>query len=268
MAKQTPEPPVKTAAAEEETGSVIRAPAVARAAAVLRLLAGNRTGLGVTEIARRVELVPSTCFHVLRALVDEGFVAFDPINKTYRTGAGLIALVREAMAASEYPKVVQPWLDELVAKHHVTAIAVELDRRDRLVVVALSRSDALVSLHVNVGSRFLALTSATGRCIAAARNATKAELKKEFEGLRWEKAPRFEEWYADVERAKIEGVAVDRSSYIRGLTVMSSLIPQHVSAPTRGIAMVGFDHQMTERALRAIKDDLLHAVRSVATSVS
>ena len=54
-----------------------RAPAVARAATVLRLLAGEAAGLGVSEIARRVGLVPSTCLHVLRALVEEGFVDFD-----------------------------------------------------------------------------------------------------------------------------------------------------------------------------------------------
>lgn len=266
--KRTSEPGVATSEAEDEPASVNRAPAVSRAAAVLRLLAGARAGLGVTEIARRIELVPSTCFHVLRALVDEGFVAFDPVNKTYRTGTGLITLVREAMAASDYPKVVQPALDDLAANHHVTAIATELDRRERMVVVALSRSDGLVSLHVNVGSRFPALISATGRCIAAARNLPKAELRKQFDTLRWEKAPRFEDWYAEVEQAKVEGVAVDRGSYIRGLTIMSALVPQDVNGPTRGIALVGFDHLMTERSLRPIKNNLLQAVQMVATRLT
>src|ERR1700756_3104689 len=70
-----------------------RAPAVSRAASVLRCLAGEQSGLGVSEIARRVGVVPSTCLHVLRALVDEGFVAFDAQEKTYRTGVGLLTLV-------------------------------------------------------------------------------------------------------------------------------------------------------------------------------
>jgi DNA-binding IclR family transcriptional regulator len=245
--------------------STNRAPAVSRAAAVLRLLASERSGLGVTEISRRVGLVPSTCFHVLRALVEEGFVAFDSTDKSYRTGIGLITLVREAQAAIEYPKLVQPYLDELSSTHGVTAIAVELDQRERMVVVAISRSDSLISLHVNVGSRFPALISATGRCIAAARNLSRDQLRKQFDTLRWEKPPRFEEWCAEVERTKIEGVAIDRGNYIRGISILSSLLPGAPDGSTRGIALVGFDHLMAERVLRQIKSNLLRAAKTVGS---
>ena len=241
-----------------------RAPAVSRAASVLRLLAGERFGLGVTEIARRVGLVPSTCLHVLRALVEEGFVVFDDQKKTYRTGVGLLTLVRDAMASNEFPKIVQPVLDELAANHHVTAVAVEFDTRDRMVVVALARSTNFVSLHVNIGSRFPAMISATGRLVAAASDLSREELAKRFAELRWEKAPRFEDWYAEVERSKSEGVAVDRGSYIRGLTIVSALLPVGIDNTLRGIALIGFEHHLTERTVRQLRDDLIAATRSVA----
>jgi DNA-binding IclR family transcriptional regulator len=241
-----------------------RAPAVARAASVLRLLASERTGMGVTEIARRVGLVPSTCLHVLRALVEEGFVTFDDQRKTYRTGVGLLTLVRDAVSSSEFPKDVQPVLDELASAHHVTAVAVEIDGRGRMVVVALARSDSFVSLHVNIGSRFPAMISATGRCVAAASGLSRDELAKRFAELRWERAPRFEDWYADVERARVEGVAVDHGSYIRGLTIVSGVIPVGIDRTIRAIALIGFDHLMTERAVRQLKEALLAATQDVA----
>ena len=245
-----------------------RAPAVARAATVLRLLAGERSGLGVTEIARRVGLVPSTALHVLRALVDEGFISFDPEKKTYRIGAGLLTLVRDAMTSSEFPKAVQPALDALATDHHLTALGLELDNRDRIVVMALARSDTYVSLHVNVGSRFPALISATGRCVAAASSLTKEELRARFEDLRWERAPRFEDWYAEVEKARVEGVSVDRGAYIRGLWIVSALLPVGTERNRRGIALIGFEHQMTERAIRPIKDALIEATRAVAARMN
>lgn len=244
-----------------------RAPAVARAATVLRLLARERGGLGVTEIARRVGLVPSTCFHVLRALVEEGFIKFDLENKTYATGVGLLTLVRDAMANSEYPKIVQPALDALALQNRVTAVAVELDSRQRMVVVALSRSDSIVSLHVNVGSRFPALISATGRCVAAASKGSREELKARFEELRWEKAPRFEDWYADVERTRREGVALDRGNYIRGITVMATLIPEGPDRAVRGIAAIGLDHHMTEKSLQQLRDNLLESARTTGAQL-
>jgi DNA-binding IclR family transcriptional regulator len=245
-----------------------RAPAVSRAASVLRCLAGEQLGLGVSEIARRVGLVPSTCLHVLRALVDEGFVAFDAEEKTYRTGVGLLTLVRESMANSQYPRIVQPVLDTLAAENHVNALAVELDSRERMVVVAFARAASTVSLYVSVGSRFPAYVGATGRCVAAASGLSKDKLKKRFETLEWEREPRFEEWYADVERAQVEGVALDRGNYIRGLTVLAALIPPHRGKVTRGIALIGFDHQMTERTIRTLKEQVRESVRIVGAQMN
>jgi DNA-binding IclR family transcriptional regulator len=205
--------------------------------------------------------------HVLRALVDEGFVAFDGEEKTYRTGVGLLTLVRESMANSQYPRIVQPVLDKLSAENHVNALAVEVDSRERMVVVAFSRASSTVSLYVSVGSRFPAYVSATGRCVAAASGLSKDKLKKRFETLRWEREPRFEEWYADVERARAEGVALDRGNYIRGLTILAALLAPHSEKITRGIALIGFDHQMTERTIRTLKDQLLESVRLVGAQM-
>ena len=244
-----------------ESSGASRAPAVARAASVLRLLASQQMGLGVSEIARRVGLVPSTCLHVLRALVDEGFISFDDEDKTYKSGVGLLTLVRDAMANSEYPKIVQPVLNKLAMKNNVTAVASELDSRERLVVVALSRAPSFVSLHVSVGSRFPAYISATGRCMAAASGLSRDKLKKHFDALRWETGPKFEDWYADVERVRAEGVGVDRGYYVRGLTILSALVPVGADRVPRGIALVGFDHQMTERSIRQFKDQLREATQ-------
>ena len=255
----------RTKRAIEVSGGAHRAPAVSRAATVLRLLAGETSGLGVTEIARKVGLVPSTCLHVLRALVDEGFIAFDAERKTYRTGVGLLTLVRDAMASNEFRKVAQPTLERLAADYKITAVAVELDSRERMVVVALARFDSLVSIHVSVGSRFPSLISATGRCVAAASNLGREELKQKFDTLRWERAPRFEDWYAEVERARIDGCAVDRGNYIRGLGIAAALLPVGLDRVTRGIALVGFEHSLTDEAMtRRIEEDLVASVHALA----
>lgn len=245
-----------------------RAPAVARAASILRLLASDASGLGVSEVARRVGIVPSTCLHVLRALVEEGFVAFDSEKKVYRTGTGLLTLVRDAMANSDFPKVVQPVLDRLAQQAAVTAVAVELDTRDRMVVVALARSDTFISLHVNIGSRFPAYISATGRCVAAVSGLTREELHAKFDSLRWDKAPKFDEWYRDVERVREDKIAIDRGNYVRSLTIVSTLLPIGRDNVIRGLALVGFEHQLTERVLRSLQTDIRMAAQGAAAQLS
>jgi DNA-binding IclR family transcriptional regulator len=245
-----------------------RAPAVTRAFSVLRVLASERKALGVTEISRRVGLVPSTCLHVLRALVHEGVVSFDDQEKTYRTSVGLLTLVREAMAHNEYPRAVQPIIDEISLQHEVTCVAFELDGRDRVVVVANSRSPWIVSLHVSVGSRFPALTSATGRLVAASRHLSREELKKGFDQLHWENAPAFDVWVEEIERAGTEGVAVERGNLLPGLTVVSSLLPVGADGAVRGIALIGFEHHMTDEKIGRLKATLKEAVDAVSSRLT
>ncbi len=250
----------------EQTEAGRRAPGATRAALILKFLASQREGLGVTEIARRLDLVPSSCLRVLRALVEEGFVAFDADRTTYRTSIGLLSLVRNALVSSGFQDAVQPQLDRLASRHALTAVAVELDpwHFDRLVVVAMARGSSVVSLHINVGSRFPSLIGATGRCVAAESELSKAELQERFKGLRWERAPSFERWYEEVKQARTAKVAMDDGSYIRGVTVFSTLLPRIRAEVTRGIALFGLQHQMTAPMLEQLRSEILEAAREVS----
>ena len=244
-----------------------RVPAVVRAATILRLLAAEPSGLGVNEISRRAGIVFSTCYHVLRTLADEGFVTFDRKKKTYQTDIGLLTLVHGMIAANDYPRVVQPILDKLARDHLVTALAVETIGRDRMVVAAVTPAPRLISLDVNVGSLFPSFIGATGRCAAAASGLSRDELQARFAQLRWERAPKFEDWYAEVEEVGRGSFAIDRGDYIRGLTSIATLLPYRAPHATRSIALIGFDHHMTEQVIPQLKDSLLEASRLVVSQL-
>src|SRR5437667_132646 len=111
-----------------------KAPAISRAAAVLRVLGESDTPLGVHSIARELGLVPSTC----------------------------------------------------------------------------------------IGSRFPALSSAAGRCIAAFGGYPEAEVEARFREVRWEDPPSFEDWKAQVAEARVQGFAVDEGNFTSGLTVVAA----------------------------------------------
>src|SRR3546814_13706360 len=92
--------PHSTARLDHDLARVIetsKAPAISRAAAVLRLLGKSNVPLSLQAIARELGLVPSTCLYVLRALVAEEFVAFDADTQRYSLEAGMLTL------ASDWP---------------------------------------------------------------------------------------------------------------------------------------------------------------------
>src|ERR1700742_3227994 len=103
-----------------------KAPAISRAAAVLRLLGKSDAPLGVQAIARQLGLVPSTCLHVLRALVAEEFVSFDPETKLYALEAGVLTLARHWLRRNRFNDLSQPVLDRLSATYDATMLGVHI----------------------------------------------------------------------------------------------------------------------------------------------
>ena len=142
-------------------------PAVSRAIAILRLLGRSPQAMGVKAIALELGLVPSTCLHIVRVLVAEDLIRVDPVTKRYSMGAGMLPLARSVLERLSFPNAVQPVLDQLAQDWDVTAIGVEINGLDHMTVLALSKSKAPFRLQVDVGSRFPALVSATGRLAAA-----------------------------------------------------------------------------------------------------
>jgi DNA-binding IclR family transcriptional regulator len=235
--------------------------AVERAGQILRQLAVADDRLGVNEIARALDLVPSTCLNILRTLTQEGLVDFDPASKRYRLGVGIVALARDLLARSDFASEVQPELDRIAARHDVTAIATELDGREHMVAIRLAHARSAMRIHVDVGSRFPALISASGRCFAAHLALPERELRRRFDGLRWQHPPTFDAWLEEVAAARRDGYAVDRNNYIGGVTVVAAAILDGNGRPARGIAAVGLSEQIDDARLAAIAADVRAAAR-------
>ncbi len=199
-----------------------KAPAISRAAAILRLLGKSERPLGLQSIARELGLVPSTCLYVLRTLVAEEFVAFDPDTKRYSLEAGVLTLARQWLRRNQFTDFAQPVLDSISREFDVTMLGVNVVGEDHIVVVAVSRAGINLQVSVQVGSRFPALISATGRCIAACGGYSDEELAARFAELRWEDPPSFEQWMEEVRQAREQGYAIDRGNYIAGITVVAA----------------------------------------------
>ena len=240
-----------------------RAPAVARAIAVLKLLGRSHEPLGVNAIARSLNLVPSSCHHILRALTDEGIVQVHPGTKQYSLGLGLLALAHDMLGRNHFALLVQPELDRIAHDYGVTSTAVELDARERMVVVAMAQAAAPLKIQVGLGSRFPAYMSATGRCVAAHSRLSEAELKQRFTALQWQSAPRFDDWRKEVDATRRNGVAIDTDNYIVGFTVVAAPV-LHGKDVRRAVSVVGPSRRLSGKTLTEIKRATKLAANRVA----
>ena len=172
-----------------------KAPAISRAAAILRLLGKSDWPLALQAIAKQLGLVPSTCLYVLRALVAEELVAFDPDTKRYALDAGVLTLARQWLRRNRFADLAQPVLDRISQQFGLTTLGVQVMGLDHIVVIAMSQSSQNFQLSTQVGSRFPALISATGRLIAAFGGYREDDLRARFDALRWEDAPSWDQWH-------------------------------------------------------------------------
>jgi DNA-binding IclR family transcriptional regulator len=239
-------------------------PAVTRSIAILRLLGRSREPLGVNAIARELCLVPSTALHILRALMAEGLLKVDAATKRYSLGVGMLSLARAVIENSGFSSLVQPELDRISARYSLAAIGVELIGLDYMVVVALARTQAPIRIQVDVGSRFPALISATGRCVAAFGGHSLDELERRFGALQWQNAPSWEAWLGEVETVRRQGYSVDRSNYIAGVTVVAAPVFSETGTLLQSIAAVGLTSQLGRRTVASLSRDMQAAAVTVA----
>jgi len=244
-----------------------KAPAISRAAAVLRLLGKSDTPLGVQTIARQLGLVPSTCLHVLRALVAEEFVSFDTDTKRYSLEAGVLTLARHWLRRNRFNDLAQPALDRIGQTYEVTTLGVQIVGLEHMFVVATSQSGHNLQVSAQIGSRFPALISATGRCIAAFGGHSESDLEARFKLLRWDEPPTFQEWLTQVRKTRVQGFAVDTGQYISGVTVVAAPVWKTRAKLSHALVAIGIGNGLRRTGLPELQTALLQAAQTISNQL-
>ena len=244
-----------------------KAPAISRAAAILRLLGKRGTPLGLQTIARELGLVPSTCLYVLRALVAEEFVAFDPDTKRYSLEAGVLTLARHWLKRNQFNELAQPLLDKMSARFNTTMLGVHIVGLDHIIVVAVAQSENNFQLSAQVGSRFPALISATGRCIAAFGEHSEGALRERFETLRWDAPPSFEEWRQQVEQTRAQGFAIDEGNYIAGVSVLAAPVWKTRAKLSHALVAIGIESAIKRAGVSELQKAMTESAKALSAQL-
>lgn len=236
--------------------------------AVIRYLAASGTPVGVTRVARDLELNSSTCFNLLKTLVHEGLVTFDDATKTYAIGIGLVELAKGALEQSSYVRLMRPHLEALAEEHRVTATLWQRTEKERVVLVDLADNPSTMRVHMSIGQRLPMYIAALGRCMAAYSELSEKQLRDRIAALRWENAPTFEEYYAEVQHVRERGYAIDNGNYVKGVTTVSAPVVDSSNHAIMAMSAVGFTAQLNKAALRQLGEELHKRASEVSRALS
>jgi DNA-binding IclR family transcriptional regulator len=143
-----------------------QAPAATRALRVLRFLASRPEPSTVDAIAREVGIPRSSAYHLLNAMIDEGFVAHLPDEHRYGLGIAAFEVGSGFTRQAPLQRMARRPLAELVDAVGESAHVVVLHGRDVLYVLQ-ERAAGRPPLVSDVGVRLPAAVTASGRAMLA-----------------------------------------------------------------------------------------------------
>ena len=235
-------------------------PAVENAVKILRYLAQSGRPDGAAGTARATGVNVSSAFNILRTLANEGLVNFDASTKTYAIGMEMLGLAGPLLGMSPVD-VITPEMAQIADAHKVMVALWQVTDMERIVLRNSVVSDAVVHMNMRAGVRLPAQVGAVGRCYVAALETDKGKARADFETLRWQVAPKFEDYWADIQACKELGYAADHGNLYRGVRIVAAICCDATGKPRLGLSSINIEGQISApkleevgRSLRVLAD--------------
>lgn len=239
-----------------KSGANAAVPAVLKAFKLLDVLSASAEPLGVSELARRLEMGKSTVYGLVMTLQGVGAVEAADGVKRYRIGRGLTALAMRSVGRLDIRSAARPHLERLAAKTEQTAF-LGLVGADTVTILDLVHGRPGMSVSAAVGSAIPLLAGAVGKAVLAAW-----EPRRRARFLAGIDLPKFTAqsvtdraaYARDVERAAARGAALDVDEYVDGMRAAATAV---IGADGRLAAVVwvaGFARHIDDARLEAIAD--------------
>lgn len=244
-----------------------RVQSIARAAAILRLLASSSGRLGVGEIGRSLDLPKGTAHGILRTLRDVGFVEQDHTSGKYQLGAALLHLGTSYLDVNDLRSRSINWADPRAARSgEAVRIGTLLEGKVLVVHHVFRPDDTLQTL--DVGSLLPPHATALGKVLLAydAGHAT-ATLDRGLEPYTRRTIVDAREMTRELAAVRDDGWAADTEEMTVGEAGIAAPIRGYGGLVVGAIGITGPVERICDSRRRA-RPNLVGHVRDAARAVS
>ncbi len=238
---------------------------VDRAIMLLERLASRGGSASLADLARDIELSPSTVHGLLATLRQHGFVGQDA-NGRYILGIKLFELGSLVVARLDLRAVAGPILQRLLDRFQETVHLVVGDGPD---VVYIDKRESMQSMRIvsQVGARLPAFCTGVGKSILAFKSETElAELLDNMTLQPWTRhtITDKEQFKAHLREVRSRGYALDNEEIIEGLRCVAAPIRDYSKQVIAALSVSGPSVRMDSDKINEIIPAVVEATAEIS----
>jgi DNA-binding IclR family transcriptional regulator len=226
---------------------------------IIEAIATIGSSAALAEIARKTALPRSTAHHLLRALVEFGYLVQDGDARTYTLAPKLFRLTGSTWTNEQLAEIVMPYLDGLSRRTgEGTSLAV---LRDGVVTIIAKREpEGPVRVVQEVGARRPIYCTAVGKALAAwlpEQELSGIISRTAFERMTPNTITSPTAFRRELARIRATGFAMDNEEHIEGIRCIAAPVRDHSGKVRASLCVVGPKSHLPQRRLTEIRQELV-----------
>jgi IclR family transcriptional regulator, acetate operon repressor len=233
---------------------------------IIEVIAAIGSSATLAEIARKTALPRSTAHHLLRALVEFGYLVQDGDARTYTLAPKLFRLTGRSWSREQLAEIAMPFLDEL-SRRTAEGTSLAVLRDGVVTVIAKREPEGPVRVVQEVGAKRPVYCTAVGKALAAWLPEQELDgiiARTVFKGLTPHTITSSAAFRRELARIRAAGAAMDNEEHILGIRCIAAPVRDHSGEVRASLCVVGPKTRLPQWRLIQIR----HTLFSVANDLS
>ena len=239
---------------------------VSRAFEIIDIISGHKDGLGVTEIAKQIDINKSSVYRILSTMVKYGYVEQNKDTGRYKLGYKFLEISAKLLESIDLRAEARPFLQELEEFTNEVIHLVVYDQGEVVYLETLEGNETL-RMHSKVGKRAPMHCTAVGKSILAHLPEQEVMEIIERKGLSAHTEYTITDKNAflrELASVREKGYALDRQENEYGIICIGVPIFDHTGRAVSAVSISGPSMRMTDERIEKLKDKILEVGQKIS----
>ncbi|SFB13739.1 MULTISPECIES: IclR family transcriptional regulator [unclassified Bacillus (in: firmicutes)] len=239
---------------------------VSRALDIITIVSMKKGGIGVTEIAKQIDINKSSVYRILSTLVQYGYIEQDSETGRYKLGYKFLEVSTKLLDSIDLREEAKPFLLELENETNEVIHLVVYDQGEVVYIEKLEGNETL-RMHSKVGKRAPMHCTSVGKAILAHLPSSVVLEILERRGMAMHTEHTItdkDQFLKELIQVKQKGYALDLEENETGITCIAAPIFDHLGKVIAAISISGPTIRMTDERMESLQDRMIEIGKQIS----